>query len=279
MNEEPITTRADFQAPPATGRMRLLGFVLVVVGLGIVGCVGWAWQTAYQSIDLCRVTFHAYVVAYAFYLSITLVCFLRPAAPLEPGAGWSVTLRRPAEALAGNMGLMGILAIPLFIALGGQRPWAWWCELAELRCPLQAWCCAEGSGGPLGRLLRHLGRAGVVFPQPLEPPGCRPRSALELCMERLSAPGMIVLAVTATFAAIDLLMSLNGHCRPSTIFGVYFFIGSVLAGLAALALLARWLTTNDQRPTTNDQRPTTNDSRPRCRCRAQAAGAGLEIEA
>ena len=54
-------------------------------------------------------------------------------------------------------------------------------------------------------------------------------------MERMSAPGMIALGVTITLAAVDLLMSLNPHWS-STIIGVYFFSGSVLAGLVVLTL-------------------------------------------
>jgi hypothetical protein len=55
--------------------------------------------------------------------------------------------------------------------------------------------------------------------------------------------GMIAFALTVTFASIDLLMSLNPHWF-STIFGVYFFTGCVLAGLISIALLAFWLQAN-----------------------------------
>ncbi|MGD0900074.1 MAG: quinol:cytochrome C oxidoreductase, partial [Thermoguttaceae bacterium] len=66
---------------------------------------------------------------------------------------------------------------------------------------------------------------------------------LTLRMERISAPGMIALALVATFASLDLVMSLNPRWS-STMYGVYFFIGSVLAGLAAITLLALWLRAN-----------------------------------
>ena len=58
-------------------------------------------------------------------------------------------------------------------------------------------------------------------------------TALTLRMERLSAPGMIVFALTLNFAAFDLLMSLDAHWF-STIFGVYYFAASVLGFLAVI---------------------------------------------
>ncbi len=59
-------------------------------------------------------------------------------------------------------------------------------------------------------------------------------------MERLSAPGMILWAVTITLAAVDLIMSLNPHWS-STMIGVYLFSDAVLSGLVVLTLLALWL--------------------------------------
>ena len=61
-----------------------------------------------------------------------------------------------------------------------------------------------------------------------------------LRMERMSAPGMIAFAITITLAAVDLLMSLNPNWS-STMIGVYFFSGSVVAGLVVATLLAIWL--------------------------------------
>ena len=59
-------------------------------------------------------------------------------------------------------------------------------------------------------------------------------------MERLSAPGMILWAVTITLAAVDLIMSLNPHWY-STMIGVYLFSDAVLSSLVVLTLLALWL--------------------------------------
>jgi hypothetical protein len=56
-------------------------------------------------------------------------------------------------------------------------------------------------------------------------------------MRRWSAPGMLLFALTITFASFDWVMSLDPRWY-STIFGVYFFSGAVLAVLAVLILVA-----------------------------------------
>jgi len=61
--------------------------------------------------------------------------------------------------------------------------------------------------------------------------------AIELTeqMQERSAPMLLVVAITMTFAAFDLLMSLDPHWF-STMMGFYFITGSMLASFAALIL-------------------------------------------
>jgi hypothetical protein len=59
---------------------------------------------------------------------------------------------------------------------------------------------------------------------------------LTLKMAARSAPAILVVGVTLTFAAFDWLMSLDPHWY-STIYGVYVFAGSAVSSLAALSLL------------------------------------------
>jgi hypothetical protein len=56
-------------------------------------------------------------------------------------------------------------------------------------------------------------------------------------MRRTSAWGMLLFAVTVTYAGYDWLMSLNPHWF-STIFGVYFFAGGLLSVIAFMTLVA-----------------------------------------
>jgi hypothetical protein len=55
-------------------------------------------------------------------------------------------------------------------------------------------------------------------------------------MQHHSAPALLVLALTLTFASFDLLMSLDPHWY-STMYGVYYATGSLLAAFAAITLV------------------------------------------
>lgn len=55
---------------------------------------------------------------------------------------------------------------------------------------------------------------------------------------RISAGGLVVLGLTMTFAAIDWMMSLSPD-MSSTIYGVYWFAGSMVAALALLGTVVR----------------------------------------
>ena len=59
-------------------------------------------------------------------------------------------------------------------------------------------------------------------------------------MKRISAPGMILFAITLTFASWDWLMSLDAHWY-STIFGAYYFSGCALSALVLVTLTAIYL--------------------------------------
>lgn len=59
-------------------------------------------------------------------------------------------------------------------------------------------------------------------------------------MNLVAGPGLLLFALSTTAAAFDLLMSVEAHWF-STIFGVYYFAGSVLANFAFLIILIAWL--------------------------------------
>jgi hypothetical protein len=63
---------------------------------------------------------------------------------------------------------------------------------------------------------------------------------LTLGMEKMAAPGTILFALTVTFVAFDLIMSLYPHWY-STIFGVYYFAGCALGFFCLVPVLMRAL--------------------------------------
>ena len=144
-------------------------------------------------------------------------------------------MRRVAEVLAGNVWLMAVLVIP--VVLGMDHLYHWTDTAAAAHDPLLA--------GKLGflnptffvvRLIAYFMIWGVMASFLHRTSVAQDRSgdpALTLRMERFSAPGMVLFALSLNFAAFDLLMSLDPHWF-STIFGVYYFAVSVVAFLAVM---------------------------------------------
>ncbi len=176
-----------------------------------------------------------YLVSFAFFLSISLGGLFFVLLEHCTRAGWSVVARRVAEAIAANVWLMAVLVIP--VVLGMHHLYHWSDAAAVAHDPLLA-----GKTGFLnptffmirlaiyfliwGGLATFLHRTSVAQDASGDP-------ALTLRMERLSAPGMVVFALSLNFAAFDLLMSLDPHWF-STIFGVYYFAASVVAFFAVM---------------------------------------------
>jgi hypothetical protein len=176
-----------------------------------------------------------YLVSFAFFLSISLGALFFVLLQHCTRAGWSVVVRRVAEAVAGNVWLMAVLAIP--IVLGMDHLYHWTDTTAAAHDPLLA-----GKVGFLNpsfflvRLIAYFLIWGVMASFLLRTSlvqDARGDSALTLRMEKMSAPGMVLFALSLNFAAFDLLMSLDPHWF-STIFGVYYFAASVVGFLAVM---------------------------------------------
>ena len=251
------------QLGPAAQRMILPGLVLAAVGGGVAIFFGL------ESGMPATIFFHAYLVAFVFYLTITLGSLFFVLLHHLSRAGWSVTLRRLAEALSGNVALMAILFLPLAFNLQQIYPWADKPAAARPppvanRMPTAGVPASAGSQDEL-RLKPGLRPAGHdVWLTPRRFNGrfviyfviwgflawyfrghsilqdSTGSAGLSKSMERLSAPGMILFAFTITLAAVDLIMSLNPHWY-STMIGVYLFADAVLSSLVVLTLLALWL--------------------------------------
>ncbi len=184
---------------------------------------------------------HAYLVAFTFYLSIALGALFFVMLHHISRAGWSVTLRRLAEALSANLFLLAPLALLLAPAIFGLYEWAVPESVGRRLLGDKATYLT-----PPWFMLRLAGyfAVWVFLAWYFRSRSIRQDADGEVKwsrrMERMSVPGMIALGLSMTLAAVDLLMSLNPHWC-STIIGVYFFAGSALAGLVVLTLLAVWL--------------------------------------
>jgi hypothetical protein len=210
--------------------------IVAVVGLG--GAVALS-MGAEHGMDRLLET---YLVSFAFWLSVALGGLFFVLLQHLTRAGWSVVVRRIAEAIAANVHLMFLLVVP--VLLGMHHLYHWSHADAVAHDPILA-----GKAGFLNPtfftvrvvvyfviwslLAWFLFRTSVKQDATGDP-------ALTLRMERVSAPGMILFALSLNFAAFDLLMSLDPHWF-STIFGVYYFAGSVVVFCSVMPIVMVWL--------------------------------------
>jgi hypothetical protein len=216
--------------PPAgwTRKLTALGFGLGAVAFAVSGFLAGDGARFYAS----------YLVAWLFAVSIALGGLFFVLLHHAVRAGWSTVVRRLAEHLAATMPLLAVLFVPVAVGLAELYPWA----------------RPEAAGDPLlaakaGWLSPgfFLVRAAVVLGAwSLLAWWFRRRSlaqdgsgdpAISRRLKALAPPALIVFGLTLTVGAFDWIMSLDPHWY-STIFGVYFFAGSVVAVFATLILLA-----------------------------------------
>lgn len=217
----------------ATGR-RLLWSALAVGAAGMAAAVLLARFGGHGAERF----FHAYLAAYAYFLSLALGALFFVMLQHLTRSGWSVVVRRLAEGVAAAMPLLALLAIP--IILGRTHLYQWINADASAGDHLLQWKKPYlNNGFFLARMAVYLA-VWVFLARYMYRNSVRQDAGgdirLTLRMERLSAPGMVLFALTITFAAFDLLMSLDPRWY-STIFGVYYFSGGVVGFLALLTVM------------------------------------------
>jgi hypothetical protein len=236
---------------PADENIRLGGLgPLAMCGFGILGAIGLAAGIglSWARNDGWRYFFHSYLLNYCFVLSIALGAFFFVILQHATRAGWSVVVRRLAELLAANIPYIFVLFIPiLYMVMRGNPVLYQWAEpslitddklllhKAPYLHPTFFGFRAVGYFAIWSFLTRFFLNRSIA-----QDAGNNIQESLS--MERWSYPSILLFAVTVTFASIDWLMSLTPHWY-STIFGVYFFAGTAVAGLAALIIFAICLQT------------------------------------
>ncbi len=229
--------------------------------------------------------YHAYLISFAFFLSIALGSLFFVMIQHLVRAGWSVAVRRVAEVCAGTMPMMAVAFAPIAVAVlvgeGELYPWA-----TNEHAHHDA---GHGHDAKADTTLIEAGKAEHkkehAIPAHLDPdaitvdphteayyaakkagylnmPFFLGRFAIYFAawvglalymwrqstlqdktgalvhtqkMQSASAGGICLFAITITFGAFDLLMSLS-PAWYSTIFGVYYFTGAMAATMATIIL-------------------------------------------
>ena len=239
----------NIQLPAIALNFRKLAIAVAVVGLGGGAAIGYTGAFGTDAHHFWR----AYLIAFLFGLTMCLGGLFFVFVQHLTRAGWSVAVRRPAEALAANLRWIWVLFLP-FAALWmmGKANIVWiWADMETLKANNEAeFLIVEAKTAFLNPTFFWI-RACVYFvvwaalshffltnSVRQDESGDR---AISSRMQKFSAPTAILFGLTITFAAFDWIMSLS-PAWFSTMFGVYFFCGCATAGFAMMILITVRLT-------------------------------------
>ncbi|WP_373047094.1 hypothetical protein [Vulgatibacter sp.] len=214
-------------------RAAMIGFV--------VGAIGVALTLIGIGVDRTA-AFGSWIFAYMLFLAIALGSMFFVLMHHITASRWGTTVRRLAEASMSTLPLFALLFVPVLVGLHDLFHWTHAEDVAK-----DAILTAKA---PYLNIPFFYIRAFIYFAvwiglsvyltrkSALQDKG----NGLHILgqMRTASAPGMLLFALSLTFAAFDWLMSLSPHWF-STIFGVYYFAGAVQGALAMIIIVAMFL--------------------------------------
>ena len=217
------------------GRVFAVSAAVGVVGLAATVALGLAAGDGLERFS------YAYLVNFAYFLAITLGALFFVPLQYVTKASWSIVIRRLAEVMAATLPVMALLAIPVVLLDGRLYEWAvpalrddpllahklaylsptWFTVRLAIYFAVWTWLAytfwrgsvAQDASGDL-KITRRL--------------------------ENLSGFALVIYALSVAAAAFDLLMSLD-FAWFSTIFGVYYWAGGLVAFFAVLTLVTMGL--------------------------------------
>jgi len=225
----------DGNIAPNLGRLpvRYAQAGAVLLALGLIAAIG----------DF-NVFYRAYLIAYLFWVGVTLGCLALLMLQHLTGGSWSLVLRRILEAGTRTLPLMAVAALPILAGMKSLYIWARpdqtdptiIAKHAYLNAPFFVvrmvfyFACWFALAHFLNKWSREEDR-GVNLPQWIR-------------MEALSGGGLVLFGFTMNFAAVDWVMSLEPRWY-STIYGLLLMTGMTLTAMALVLIVLIWLSERD----------------------------------
>ncbi|HEY5375326.1 MAG TPA: hypothetical protein VIK01_16715 [Polyangiaceae bacterium] len=237
---------------PAGDNVRLadVGQSLFVkaVGVGVLALFISAVLGAGEHDDWRRFS-HSYLVAFVWVVTIGAGALWWVTLQNVVNSHWSLVIRRVGELIASNAPVLALLSLPVVVPLILGNPMLYkWADSSLMRESAEL----AHKIGYLNtrffaiRFVVYLGfwtwLSSFYLNRSLSQDKEQAPTAAKtvVTMRRAAGPAMIGFAITITFFAFDMLMSLDPTWF-STMFGVYYFASCVLAINSSLALSLMWL--------------------------------------
>jgi hypothetical protein len=243
--------REPVMATDVAARASRIGLIVGLVGLILAVSLGMTEG------DHLRHFFFAYLVAYAFVFTLTLGGIFFVLIQHVTSAKWSVTTRRLGEFAMNTVPALAMMALPLLYPLFthagvedfGGLLWPWihpHGEHAELVAKKVSYLSANFFAVRMaGYLLIWFVMSRFFMKRSLNQDTSSNKDYPDtVAMKKVSAPCILIFALTISFASFDWLMSTDPTWF-STIFGVYIFGGAYLSIHCLIVLASLFLQRND----------------------------------
>ncbi len=213
----------------------------IALGVGVVFTLLMIAGAFFRRADF----FHGYLVGYIFWIGITVGSLALLMLQHLTGGAWGLVIRRVLEASTRTLPLMILLFVPIIIGLSQIYPWA-----------NPAGTHTEALQKAIEKKAAYLNpsffiiRAAIYFAiwsalamllnwLSLQQDRAASRKTKKR-MQMVSGPGLGLLILSVTFAAVDWGMSLD-PAWYSTIYGLIFVASWALSALAFTTLMMTWL--------------------------------------
>lgn len=189
--------------------------------------------------------FFSYLTSFTYFTSFALASMILVMIHHITKSSWGTVIRRIPETMSSNLWIWAIMFIP--ILLGMTTLYKWTSADYVMGDPIM-----EGKVPYLNEpffVIRQLlyfsvwGYFGYKLHKVSTEMDRTKDWGLTALLRKISAPGILIFALTVAFASFDWLMSLDAHWF-STMFGVYFFAMSFQAIFPVLILVTFWLHKN-----------------------------------
>jgi hypothetical protein len=215
--------------PTPLDHVRRWSPLIALAALGL--CALGAWSNPQQFV-------RSYLVAWLLPLGVSLGSLALIMLHNLTGGAWGWALRRQFITASGLMPLAALLFLPVAVSLEELYPWANAEEVAHDAVLQQK----EPYLNPRFFLIR----AGGYFVLWTAMALFFNRRGAWAASQALSGLGLVLMALTVTFASIDWGMSLTPHWF-SSIYGPLFMVGQALSALAFGGVLLVWLSPEAER--------------------------------
>jgi hypothetical protein len=223
-----MTEVTTYAAPTELGRFQRNALIVGIIG-SVLCIAGWLINP--------EQFFQSYLIGYLFWMGIVLGCLAIVMLQHLTGGDWGLVIQRLLESATRTLPLMLVLFFPLILGLNQLYQWSRSAAAEEAGNHQDAWLSAPffllraGLYFAIWFVMAHfLNRWSHEQDRDANP-------QLKRRLQVLSGPGLVIYGLTATFAAIDWLMSLVPEWY-STIFGLLAIGGQVLSAMAFAVAVA-----------------------------------------